>query len=123
MTPATLAYVLTGVLLNAAAQLLLKAATRRLGALTLDRAALFDTLLRVTAQPGIWAGLLCYGLSMVLWIVALSRTEVSLAYPFLSLGYVVVTFAAWRFFGEVPGTQRIAALALICVGVAFLFHS
>jgi len=123
MTPGTLIYVLAGVLLNAIAQLVLKAATRRLGVLSPEHGGLVDMGLRIVAQPAIWAGLLCYALSVVLWIVALSRTEVSVAYPFLSIGYVVVALAAWQFFGEALSTQRVAAIALICVGVVLLYRS
>ena len=123
MTPGTLVYVLSGVLLNAIAQLFLKAATRRLGVLTPEHGAVFDMCMRIIAQPAVWAGLLCYTLSMVLWIVALSRTDISVAYPFLSIGYVIATLAAWQLFGEVLSTQRLAAIGLICIGVVLLYRS
>jgi multidrug transporter EmrE-like cation transporter len=123
MTPATLAYVLSGVLLNAIAQLALKAATQRLGVLTPEPGALLDLGMRIMAQPAVWAGLLCYALSVLCWIVALSRTDVSVAYPFLSIGYVIAALAAWQLFGEVLSTQRVAAIALICTGVVLLSRS
>jgi multidrug transporter EmrE-like cation transporter len=123
MTPGTLVYILTGVLLNAIAQLVLKAATRRLGVLTPEHGALVDMGMRIIAQPLVWGGLACYALSVVFWIVALSRTDVSVAYPFLSIGYVVAAVAAWQFFGETLSAQRLAAIALICVGVVLLYRS
>ncbi|HEY4366243.1 MAG TPA: SMR family transporter [Steroidobacteraceae bacterium] len=123
MTPTTLAYLLSGVSLNAIAQLSLKAATRRLGILSPEHGGILDMGLRVAAQPAIWAGLACYALSVALWIVALSRTEVSVAYPFLSIGYVIATLAAWQFFGEPLSAQRLAAIALICGGVVLLYRS
>jgi multidrug transporter EmrE-like cation transporter len=123
MTPGTLAYVLTGVLLNAVAQLALKSATHRLGVLTPEHGGLVDMGMRIVAQPAVWAGLLCYALSVGFWIVALSRTDVSVAYPFLSIGYVIAALVAWQFFGEALSAQRVAAIALICVGVALLYRS
>ncbi|HEY4367741.1 MAG TPA: SMR family transporter [Steroidobacteraceae bacterium] len=123
MTPSTLSYLLSGVLLNAIAQLALKAATQRLGVLIPEPGALLAMGMRIMAQPAVWAGLTCYALSVMSWIVALSRTDVSVAYPFLSIGYVIATLAAWQFFGEVLSTQRVAAIALICVGVVLLSRS
>lgn len=123
MTRSTLAYLLAGVLLNAIAQLALKAATRRLGVLTPDYDNVVGIGLRVMAQPAVWAGLFCYVLSVALWIVALSRTDVSVAYPFLSLGYAVTAFAAWPLFGETLSLQRLAAISVICIGVVLLSRS
>jgi multidrug transporter EmrE-like cation transporter len=123
MTPSTLAYILSGVLLNAIAQLALKAATRNLGELSFERGAVVDMGLRVAAQPAIWVGLFCYALSVVVWIIALSRTEVSIAYPFLSIGYVIAAVVAWQFFGEALTTQKLAAIGLICAGVVLLYRS
>jgi multidrug transporter EmrE-like cation transporter len=123
MTPSTFAYILSGVLLNAIAQLALKAATRPLGQLIPERGAIIDMGLRIIAQPAIWLGLVCYGLSVVLWIIALSRTEVSVAYPFLSIGYVIAALVAWQFFGEALTTQKLAAIGLICAGVVLLYRA
>jgi multidrug transporter EmrE-like cation transporter len=63
-------------------------------------------------------GLTCYVLSVVLWIIALSRVDVSIAYPMLSLGYVVTAIGAWYLFGEALSFQRL--FAVILVGVALL---
>ncbi len=117
MTLGTFSLILTGVLLNAAAQLLLKAGVAPLGVLTLDAATLVPTALKVAGQWPVAAGIGCYILSVVVWIVALSRVEVSLAYPMLSLGYVVNAAAAWWLFGEAIGPQRWAGIALILAGV------
>jgi multidrug transporter EmrE-like cation transporter len=57
---------------------------------------------------------------VVLWLVALSRVDVSLAYPMLSLGYVVNALAAWWLFGETLGPGRVAGLVLILAGVWLL---
>lgn len=123
MTPSTLLFVLCGVGLNAIAQLLLKSATLRTGPLHLTQETLIPTTVRVLLEPLVWAGLLCYTLSVGVWIVALSRTEVSLAYPFLSLGYVVAALVAWQLFDEALTLERCAAIGLICIGVALLYRT
>lgn len=123
MTPSTLTYLLSGVLLNAVAQLLLKAATRQLGVLSPEQGDVVGMLTRIAAQPAIWLGLTCYALSVIAWIVTLSRTDVSIAYPFLSIGYVITALAAWSMFGESLTVSRIAAIGLICLGVILLYRS
>jgi Membrane transporters of cations and cationic drugs len=61
--------------------------------------------------------------SLVVWIMGLSRIEVSIAYPMLSLGYVLNAAAAWYFFGESVGPMRIAGIAFIMVGVGLIARS
>lgn len=123
MTITTFAFILTGVLLNACAQLLLKAGVNAVGAIALDRATLFDTALRVLAQWPVLAGLGLYVASVAVWIVGLSRVDVSMAYPMLSLGYVVNALAAWWLFGEMIGPLRMAGILLILAGVFLIARS
>jgi len=124
MNLTTFAFIISGVLLNACAQVLLKAGTNALGGaihLTLSNA--FETFVRVASQLPILAGLACYALSLVVWIMGLSRTDVTIAYPMLSLGYVVAALGAWMFLGETISPQRLLAIAVIMVGVALLARS
>ena len=94
-----------------------------LGVLSVGLHNLLPTTLRVLSQWPIVAGLACYVLSVGVWIVALSRVEVSLAYPMLSLGYVVNALAAWWLFGEMLGPMRWAGMALILLGVLVMSRS
>ncbi|QJE01173.1 EamA family transporter [Massilia forsythiae] len=120
----TFAFIITGVLLNAAAQLLLKAGTNAMGgAIHLTAGNWFGTLLKIGMQWPIIAGLGCYAVSVVVWIIGLSRTDVTIAYPMLSLGYVVSAFGAWMFLGEVVPPQRMLAIGVIIVGVVLLARS
>lgn len=125
MKLADLNWVLGGVLLNAAAQLLLKAGANALGRISLDVGVkgAFTLALSAARQPAILAGLGCYVVSVVLWIVALSRLPVSLAYPMLSIGYVVNAFLAWWFLGEQPDPQRWLGIAVIIFGVVLVARS
>ena len=60
---------------------------------------------------------------MVVWIVALSRVEVSIAYPMLSIGYVVNALLAWWLFGEDVNAQRWLGIGVIVVGVVLVARS
>ena len=117
------ALILCGVLLNAVAQLLLKAGVRQLGHFdfTLDNA--WPVASALATNFPIIGGLCCYVVSVVVWILALSRVEVSMAYPMLSIGYVINAGLAWLLFGEAVGPQRLAGIAVIIVGVVIVARS
>lgn len=123
MNIATFSIILSGVFLNALAQLLLKAGTKSIGAIHLTADNWFATGLKLATELPILGGLSCYVVSVLLWIVALSRVDVSIAYPMVSLGYVVTALGAWYFFGEAVSPQRLAAIGVILLGVALLARS
>ena len=124
MNLTTFAFILCGVLLNACAQLLLKAGTNAMGgAIHLTAGNLLPTMLKVGTQLPILGGLACYGISVFVWIVGLSRADVTVAYPMLSIGYVVSAVGAWLFLGEMISPQRLLAIAIIMVGVVLLARS
>ena len=117
MSATAFALLLTGVLLNAGAQLLLKAGTNALGVLTLSRDTWTDTLMRMATQGYFVLGAACYVLSLFVWILGLSRVPVSVAYPLLSIGYIVNAIAAHYLFGEDVTTTRWLGIGFIVVGV------
>lgn len=112
--------ILFGVLLNAAAQLALKQGMRQIGEFEFAIANALPIGWQVGTNPFVALGLLCYVVSVGIWILVLSRVEVSLAYPMLSIGYVVNALAAWWLFGENLTPMRIAGIAVICFGVWLL---
>jgi multidrug transporter EmrE-like cation transporter len=117
------ALVLTGVLLNAIAQLLLKAGAGSLANIELRASNAAAIAGRLIFNVPIIAGLGCYALSVVVWILALARVEVSVAYPMLSLGYVVNALAAWWLFNESLNGARLAGIGIILVGVWLVARS
>ncbi len=112
--------ILTGVLLNAAAQLLLKAGTNILGHFEFSTQQIVPIGLRIATNLPILGGLGCYAISVVVWILALSRVPVSQAYPLLSIGYVVNALAAWWLFGETLNAGKVSGIALIIAGVVII---
>jgi len=123
VNPLTFSLLLTGVLLNAGAQLLLKAGTNRIGEFAFSVENIVPIGMRVATSPPILAGLACYGVSVVVWILALSRVPVSVAYPLLSIGYIVNAVAAWYLFGESLGAQKLVGIAFIVAGVWLVARS
>jgi multidrug transporter EmrE-like cation transporter len=121
MTPVTWLMLFGGVALNAAAQLLLKAATRASGVLVSDGGHVsWSAAAQLLRASPLWIGLACYGVSVVLWLGALSRAPVSVAYPMLSVGYIVNAVAAVFLFGEALTTPKVMGILLIVGGVIVL---
>ncbi|MBI5785244.1 MAG: EamA family transporter [Rhodocyclales bacterium] len=123
MTAVSFALVLTGVLLNAAAQLLLKAGTNAIGHFEFHLDNVLPVGMKIALEPHILGGLACYGISVVVWIMALSRVPVSIAYPMLSIGYIVNAIAAYYLFNEPLAGQKLLGIGFIVIGVWLVARS
>jgi multidrug transporter EmrE-like cation transporter len=123
VSAATFALLMTGVLLNAAAQLLLKAGTNAVGRFEFTAANIVPVGMKLALEPHIAGGLACYVVSVAVWIVGLSRVPVSIAYPMLSVGYIVNALAAWYLFGESLTAQKLVGIAFIVCGVFLVARS
>lgn len=120
----TWVFILAGVGLNAVAQLLLKVATRPLAHFAdVSGATLWSAVWILAKSLPFWAGMLCYGTSLCVWLAALSKAPVSVAYPMLSLGYIAVAAVAVLWLGETLSPVKVAGIALICVGVVLVSRS
>jgi multidrug transporter EmrE-like cation transporter len=117
----TWALILTGVGLNAAAQLLLKVATRPLAHVSeFSVDTLGSSVAILFKSPAFWAGMVCYAASLCVWLAALSKAPVSTAYPMLSLGYVVVAAVSVMWLGESMPLAKVFGIVLICAGVVLV---
>jgi multidrug transporter EmrE-like cation transporter len=120
----TWALILTGVGLNAAAQLLLKVASRPLAHFSEFTADTLGSSLTILFKSlPFWTGMVCYAASVCVWLAALSKAPVSTAYPMLSLGYVVVAAVSVTWLGESMGPAKMFGIALICAGVILVSRS
>jgi hypothetical protein len=97
---AAIGYIMISVLGGAVGQILLKKGMGGMGPLTLSLGKLGELLWRMGTNPYVIAGLAIYVTGTVFWLVALSRVDLSYAYPFASLSYVVMLIAAWLLFKE-----------------------
>jgi drug/metabolite transporter (DMT)-like permease len=116
--------VIVSVLLSALAQIALKAGMSRPDvAQALAAGAAGPIALAVGTQPLVLAGLGLYGLGMLVWLFVLSRIDVSLAYPFVSLGIVVTMGLGYLVFGEAITLARSLGAVLIIGGILVLATS
>ena len=115
-------FIISSVLLNAFAQILLKAGMKQFGNIDLKN-NIMNTCISIAFNPYIISGFIAYGVSILLWLWVLSKVDVSLAYPFQALGYIVVTILAWIIFQENISYIRIIALVFITIGLIILAFS
>ena len=98
--------IIFGVLLNACAQIALKQGMRQVGTFAFLPENFFPILAKVGMNPYILTGLACYVVSVLVWLMVLSRVDVTFAYPLLSIGYIVTAVAGWTFFNESMNSIR-----------------
>lgn len=112
------------IVLSACAQLAMKASMIQLQTVDHnDIAALLQIIIEDRLVIGwLFAGLTCYALSMLSWMFALIKYELSFAYPFLGITYILVYLGAvfWPRIGEQLSWQRTAGIILILIGVVFV---
>jgi multidrug transporter EmrE-like cation transporter len=112
MSAASLAFILVAVALGTAAQLLLKAGT-----------SATPVGLALALEPRILGGAACYAVSLVVWVLALAKTPVSVAYPMTSLGFALNALLAWWLLGEAVTPMRVAGIGIIIFGVFLVARS
>ena len=112
--------IFVGVMLNVAAQLMIKAGTNSIGYFEFSRSNILPIGVRLATEPHIIGAIACYALSVVIWTLALSRVQVSIAYPLLSMGYVVNAVAAWWLFNESINPAKVAGISVIILGVVIV---
>ena len=105
-------FVLIAVVLGTVAQIFLKAGTN-----------VTPVGWGLALEPRILAGIACYAVGLVIWILALSKTPVSIAYPMVSLGFALNAGLAWWLLGEAVTPMRMAGIGIIIVGVFLVARS
>lgn len=93
-----------------------------IGNVAVSLAAIMELIPKAALNIYIWGGMACYAISILVWLVVLSKVEVSYAYPFLSIGYIVTAFIGYFFLGESMGMSKIIGILTICVGIVIMFR-
>lgn len=107
---------LLAISLGAAGQILLKAGLTQLP----ENSSPVQVLSSIFTNARVFFGFACYGLSSLVYLIALKRLPLSYAYPMVALSYVMVVALSWKVFGETIPPLRIAAIAIILTGVVLL---
>lgn len=113
--------ILSSVLLNAMAQLLIRKGMLAIG--TVDVNNFTQNIGTMVTNLWLWGAMLSYAVSILLWMSVLSKVEVSFAYPFLSIGYIFAAIVGYCFFNEDLSVTRIMGIVVICIGVILISRS
>lgn len=115
--------IIVEIFLNVAAQLSLKVGMDKIGHFDFCWTNTCPILLKVVLSPWIALGIIIYVFSMIVWLMVLSRAEVSMVYPMTSLGYILSVIAAYFLLGEHFSMLRISGVLVIMFGVFLIARS
>jgi drug/metabolite transporter (DMT)-like permease len=118
----TIAIVLASILLSVCAQFALRRGALGLSQVDSGSAVISRLLAQAVTNVPLLLGFLLYFAGALLWLVVLSRWEVSKAYPLVGLGFAITTGIGW-FIGESVTPQRAIGVAAVCAGVWLVSQS
>lgn len=119
----TIGVIITSVLLNCMAQLCMKKGMMMVGEIIGGLHGFATMIPRMATNIYLWISAGCYLISIVLWLVVLSKVDVSYAYPFLSIGYILSAVVGYFVFHEAVTPIRISGIIVICIGVVLISRS
>ena len=119
----TLFLILVSGLLGVTGQVVLKRALMSIGPLPLGLDTVAAVVWQLASKQQIVLGLAVYLSGTFFWLVALSRVDLSYAYPLASVNYIFVLGGSWVLLGEQPTPQRMLGVLAICIGVGLLSRS
>lgn len=116
MSPIILVFI--NVFLGVVGQFLIKKGMNVIGDTVTKNALTF--FVAAFTSPFVIGGLVFYTVSLLIWLIVLSKVNLSLAYPLISISYVLVLLVSWLFLNEVIPPMRWLGVVLIIVGVFFI---
>jgi multidrug transporter EmrE-like cation transporter len=118
-----LLYILISGVLSVSGQIILKRGLAQLGPLELAPDTILSVILNCALTPSIMLGLAVTVTGTFFWLITLSRVDLSFAYPFASLNYVMVLAGSWLVLGEALAPARLLGVLAICAGVCLVARS
>jgi drug/metabolite transporter (DMT)-like permease len=116
----TLFLILMTVIINVTGQFMVKTGINRVGTVSLLD---FHAILRALSSVLVLAGFVVYFVSAIIWISILSKTELSWAFPILSLSYVITALLSPVLLHESFSAQRLIGTLVICLGVYLVYKT
>lgn len=113
----TIIIILVGILFASIGQILWKVGVKGIGIIN---SFSIEGILQIGCNPYIIAGLICYGLGTIFWLIALSRADLSYVYPFIALTFVIIFIASSLLFHEPISLQKLSGAVIIIIGILVL---
>lgn len=114
----SLGIALFSILLGATGQFLFRVGMLHYGRVSVEN--IWQQFFQIVFTPAIFTGFLCFGISSILWLVVISKWELSYAYPMVAFGYVLAIFYGTFFLHESINFFKFFGSALILIGIAVL---
>jgi multidrug transporter EmrE-like cation transporter len=97
----------------------MKQGMQKFGEVTFDNNIL-TTIMKIFLLPNVIIGLLFYAVSTVFWLIALSKIELSVAYPMLSMGYILLMILSYFLLNESITMYKVIGTLLVVAGVTLI---
>ncbi|MCK4271337.1 EamA family transporter [bacterium] len=107
-------------ILITATQVMLKIALQQIGSITNFREFLLIQLWSIIFSKYFLAMIAGMAIAAIIWFFVVSRAQLSLVYPLLSMSYVWMMFVSWRVFNEPITVNKVVGTLVICLGVIIL---
>ena len=112
--------ILVSILMSSTAHVLLKKGATSFVELSVPGQPILTNIWYIVTNPWIFGGMFMHVSALVVWLWALTRVDISFAYPFLAVGYIFVSLLAWYWLGENITSTRISGMAIIIIGIVVL---
>jgi multidrug transporter EmrE-like cation transporter len=121
MSPYLLMLILCSILLSSFAQIVLKTGMSNADVLSaIQSASTFNIVKTISTNIFVIGGLALYFASAAVWLLVLAKVDVSFAYPFVGLGFIITMLLAFFINGEILSTTKIIGTLCIALGVAII---
>ncbi|OYY49350.1 MAG: hypothetical protein B7X95_06660 [Methylophilaceae bacterium 17-44-8] len=121
MSTTLILLILCSVMLSSIAQIVLKTGMSNPGVLNAVQSGVaMQMITTISTNLYVIGGLTLYFASAAVWLLVLARVDVSFAYPFVGLGFVVTMLLAFFINGEVLSTAKVIGTLCIALGVAIM---
>jgi len=113
--------ILSSILLSSFAQIILKTGMSNPDVLAaIQSKSTFDIIKTIVTNIAVIGGLTLYFASAAVWLLVLAKVDVSFAYPFVGLGFIITMLLAFFIHGEVLSTTKVIGTLCIAFGVVVI---
>lgn len=112
--------ILLSILLSSVAHLFLKKGMMVHSLGTDVSGGILGLLWAISTNLWVMGGMFLHVSALAVWLWALSKVDITFAYPFLTLGYVLVYAMAWFWLGEELSSTKVLGMVVIITGIIIL---
>jgi len=123
LTMSTWMLIMIATVMGIVGQTMLKHGMNQMGPLSLSGSTVPAIVWQIVCSPFVIGGLLIYGFGTFFWLVTLSRIDLTVAYPFVSLNHVLLFLIGWLILRESVTPLRAVGVGVICVGMILIARS